>query len=811
MVLFCAPCAVFAQMVPAAPNPATVQHSDDGEFSAFDLVVGGNNYGVVYGRFGDEWFEPSEVRNIIPLLPAVGDPENFIPLFQGRIEKIRTIRDVGVLRVDTANFTLSLEVDQAETILATVGSLKELQGTEKNLSVLNNLFIAGGAETNQIKNIFEGISLTHDTMLSKENMALQGSGTMTRQNGYALRSALAKKDFNAFGVDLTASGGMLETGTVRFARGLGFMGMRLASNQNLLFHDPQLQGSNIELFLPRRAQVEIFRGSAAEGQVLFSRILNFGTLQIDTRAFPQGSYDIEIIVRDGGEVLSRETRPFIKTQALPPREKPVLDIGAGMFRQDLDVEGSPIVQASYRARLSESIGGSIGVVAASGQHLYEVSFMREKTGKLFRTMGLIQVSLTGAFSAFFRPAGVEASLSWKSAGAAATLLATKTYAQDAAFANAGSIFLSERESAYFSLSKPLDIFGRQVSTGFSAEISSTPPGGRAYHYGPSLAYNLEPVWGYTPELRFEYSISDIDNRILARVNMRNMEDSVWVKTMNVEGTRNGVEDRLSSSFGVSYNGRNAVESEGWRKRLNGNFALRGEPLWADREKSQGSVSADAEYTGDVARWRAYLDQAFTPEAAGRIAGEGSSTVVWQPGARIRAASQTVPSDMAVAMIALRGAAGVRMDITVNGITRAEAGVGDTVLLPIPSYERVRIDVVDRGNNSMLQTREKAQTVIGYPGNVAYREFNIVGSRIILGTLVDEEKNPVSNARFTVGGSAYYTDEGGFFSFEEAIEDGRALEISGINFTCLSPPLSSDDKNSFIDLGTLACKKKTGHP
>ena len=165
---------------------------------------------------------------------------------------------------------------------------------------------------------------------------------------------------------------------MNFAKSLNFMGVRLATNQDLLFRDEQLQGSGIQIFLKQRALVEIYKEKESSGNVLYSRMLDFGTVEIDTRNFPQGSYDIEIVVRDGSAVISRETRPFIKTQDLPPRGKPILSFEAGEIRKDLNVEGIPVVESTYRVRLADGLGGSIGTAATSQDHITELSLSHRK-------------------------------------------------------------------------------------------------------------------------------------------------------------------------------------------------------------------------------------------------------------------------------------------------------------------------------------------------------------------------------------------------------------------------------------------------
>jgi hypothetical protein len=124
---------------------------------------------------------------------------------------------------------------------------------------------------------------------------------------------------------------------------------------------------------------------------------------------------------------------------------------------------------------------------------------------------------------------------------------------------------------------------------------------------------------------------------------------------------------------------------------------------------------------------------------------------------------------------------------------------------------VRIGAVDREGKGAMKVKEKPQTVIGYPGNVAYREFNVVRSWVLTGALADAQGKPLANARFELNGAAYYTDETGFFTLEEALAPGETLSFTGAEFSCGAkiPPL--DEGAALADLGTVTCESKTRAP
>lgn len=171
-----------AAQTAAPPAPAADETPSAGDFSAFDFVAGGNNYGIVYGHFGDQWFQAENPDDLMAALPAVKDRNAFKPLFAGRILKERTVAGVGTVKIDSNNFKISLEVAKEQALLSEVGQLEELKATDKNVSVLNHMFLAGGADTSSFR-FSNGISLTHDTIISKGGTDIESSGNFNEKSG----------------------------------------------------------------------------------------------------------------------------------------------------------------------------------------------------------------------------------------------------------------------------------------------------------------------------------------------------------------------------------------------------------------------------------------------------------------------------------------------------------------------------------------------------------------------------------------------------------------------------------------------------
>jgi len=242
--------------------------------------------------------------------------------------------------------------------------------------------------------------------------------------------------------------------------------------------------------------------------------------------------------------------------------------------------------------------------------------------------------------------------------------------------------------------------------------------------------------------------------------------------------------------------------------MEGSLGLRFDPLTSSTATRLASLSSTLGYTADMVQADSYLDQNISSsQNGGQLGGELSSTLLWQPDAGFRATSQEVPADMALVAVALEGPPGQALDVTINSVSRASAHTGDTVVLAVPAYEKVKVGVQSSDNRTYLNTQEKQQTIFGYPGNVAYRTFHVRKSVVMMGTLTDAGGRPLTQARFTLRGEAYYTDETGFFTLETFIAPEEDIALEGADFTCPARLPAGADKSELADLGALSCMEK----
>ena len=172
--------------------------------------------------------------------------------------------------------------------------------------------------------------------------------------------------------------------------------------------------SPIEVVLPRAADVEIYRN----GVLIATRRYDAGLQLIDTNSFPPGSYPVQIVARDAGNIVLEETRSFVKVADLPPpgRTRFVLRAGARVddsFSRALfepndsffpPVTDELVLNAQVARRIAPSTGVSANLLAVDEEVFSEASLstymgrLRGSIAGVFGTDGSYGALVTGTYS-----------------------------------------------------------------------------------------------------------------------------------------------------------------------------------------------------------------------------------------------------------------------------------------------------------------------------------------------------------------------------------------------------------------------------
>ena len=202
-------------------------------------------------------------------------------------------------------------------------------------------------------------SLNHRSLFSYGKTYANLDATAIENSPYEINEAALHSFYN----DIRLDAGYLRTDGQAFARSANFAGVGFRNSEQVLASDETLRGSALEIFVPARSRVQFFRGS----RLLDVQLLDFGLQQIDTSRFPQGSYDVDIVITTlDGNPSATDRRFFTKSGLLSNIDRPVFSVQAGALRDEASLTDIPIAEGQYKYRLLSFLNFEAGITGTPG-------------------------------------------------------------------------------------------------------------------------------------------------------------------------------------------------------------------------------------------------------------------------------------------------------------------------------------------------------------------------------------------------------------------------------------------------------------
>lgn len=209
-----------------------------------------------------------------------------------------------IVNADTFGVTLFLP---RELLRSRVVEIRELAPPMSGPSLIQNIrFSAASVEGSELS--YGG---TLSTFASLGRTALVAQTTVSSFDGLRSEEAYVQHLWSR----RRAAAGLLQDYQTLTLNSYRMLGAEFGSFYGTLIDPANDLATPIEVLLPKRAQVEIYRF----GVLVTSRIYDAGLQLIDTRSLPDGTYDVRVVVRDGGQILLDQQRTFSRiNSALPP-------------------------------------------------------------------------------------------------------------------------------------------------------------------------------------------------------------------------------------------------------------------------------------------------------------------------------------------------------------------------------------------------------------------------------------------------------------------------------------------------------------
>lgn len=210
---------------------------------------------------------------------------------------------------------------------------------------------------------------TFDTLASMGRTSLVAQTTLSDYEGLRSQQLYAQHIWS----DRRAAVGLLQDYQSLVFTNYRVIGAELGSFYGTLLDSTNDTATPLEVLLPQRAQVEIYR----DGVLMTAGRYDAGLQLLNTAALPEGSYTVRIVARDGARVLLDQSRTFSKISNMVPPGKTAFRVRVGERAADnfAGIDGSDsggflpkttgelVVSASAQRRLGRAMAGSVMITS----------------------------------------------------------------------------------------------------------------------------------------------------------------------------------------------------------------------------------------------------------------------------------------------------------------------------------------------------------------------------------------------------------------------------------------------------------------
>lgn len=782
----------------ATPEIPTLTPQAGVERTLFDLYLSDAFQGGVLANYTERWFEIEDPLAAIEQLKDFEQEkvDKLLPLLLGRIEGKRTIAGVGSISCDIYTFRILIELDANLLKSSSVKLSGRLPDPDGGLSLQQNLGLSAAGE------------LGGDTDSAFSHRSVIGAGRFFgRINGAVLQNEPYElTEASAFGYlgDFEIGSGFLQSTGQAFANSLQYTGLRVRTSDRILLDPEEGRGSRLEVFIPSRSRVEFYRG----GRLITVQLLDFGLQEINTATFPQGSYDIDVVITEANGNVIRDRKFFTKSGFLTVRGRPSYDFQLGALREEFSTGGTPLYSGGVQWRaadttdLSASLYGdderAISQLQLTG--LFRENFLLASSS--FSTDG--DVGVNGSFSTSY--SGYSLSLG----GAKAIKVSEES--QQLAFTptpdpndppgvikrseRATQLFFQDRESYSVNLSKSFGTF----AVNYAAQAERFAEGRKRRSQGPSAVWNI-----YDRDLSaLRYGISYLStdqgdvlsNSLFHRLRLSER----WNIASQLSHYHRDINNEAVAYLNILYDRRR-------RSLYNTRLNYTSENRRIDpKEGSTSSVFTNqlvGEYGGD-----AIYASGFLREQTGNNSGKSSFGVNAESAVLVSNTGSTAFSypmgQDAVFIADLKGISSkTRFEVLLNDQVYDSVAVGRRSAISVHPFRTYRISIRPADPNELVDYDTSTYSLTFFPGNVIERSWSVEDVIIILGRLVNKSGAPIALQRIRGPRDYVATDEQG--NFQAEISGRERLYVETKEFNCTIELGELKESEYFVDLGDVVCK------
>lgn len=558
-------------------------------------------------------------------------------------------------------------------------------------------------------------------------------------------------------------------------------------------------GTEVVVFLPQRAQVEIIR----DGRVLSSQFLQAGNQLIDTSTLPDGSYELTLRITELNGQVREETTFFSKSRRLPPADAPSYTLQGGLLADEYDNAGlrrfmpsagslQPFLRLGTLHRMTDALGLGSSLVGTDEVGVGELSAI---------VIGPDMMADVALMWSTDDDRGVRAGVSGMLWDWSFNVTGQRVWAGDETQATQpGQVDFdpipSNRVQISGSLTHNFDWAMVTFIGNWNRDFGSS-----VYSYGPNV---VVPLWGdTTSRATLSFSATQSNRETLVQgLFTYSWGNSLTPWSFTTQGgglyTRDNDAGTVAGRSGEL--GRANANWQGNDLLLRDQLNLGG---GAFRDTSRDGLEASAAYgaqgvgnlSSSVIRSRSNSGSHSTNYNGNFDAGLiGNLDSVRPSGAGVQGAG---------IVLTLEGRTGDAVfDVIVGGQRFGTMASGESRAINLSPYQtyQVRVEPISGGFINVLTP---PQSVTLYPGNVASVTFEAAKIVPVFGRIVWPDGSSIGVARILGTMDASVTDDEGFFQSEMAGPGVLTIQpLQGPECEVTIEDLG--DSDVFVKLGTLVC-------
>ncbi len=768
--------------------------------------------------FTDEWVKLDNPKQIVDKIPDITAPELIFAALQKDLNPHKSklcltetqkecgylLPEVAGIILDEANLRLSLFInpDYLKWTAAKDNIFLPPSDADKSFIQKVNGLVSGirGAKQEQStrsgdnkKNRSYHYTLTGRSLLAFKENNFQANYDYSDKNNFSMGSAFFDREFEGkmwqAGLLTTHGFGM------SFSGDQTLWGARLASSVNTRTDQALGQSSSVQLFMPVRGSINVLK----DGRLIYTAFKSAGNYFLDTTNFDSGAYNITVQIRDSnGNLISEETRFFVKDYALPKKGAPAffLEGGRVVNRDTATVlpktTGNYLFRAGINYRIAADWGGSAVVAATQKRHFSELTLFN--MGEHYKISPGILLTVDGSLGS-----KIDSHFYWKNITAYFShknLHNRKNKRELTTGVNTFRLLENSLNQSNFGISLPL------FKGALSYDMTRRSQKGLKNLNMKSLnyAYNILKDKDHMVNARFSYSQSNSGNKLYQLILELRLNDGHMTHGMTSLGSlrknSNSQENRINRDNNLRYdfNWHNTQDSAHDADAH----------LTAQKNKEQAILTGSGNIYSDYGHFSGAVSHNFNKDNTNTTNYSANFTTHFATGGNGYSVGGYHYQDSGL-IVNMQGIGSKDyFNVMVNGKKEGVAhGKWNSMipLSPFATYD-ITLSPINRG---FYRFNETARKVTLYPGNVVSMDYHVQSFRVFFGQVLDENGKFLTNAQIKDNAALINTtNEYGIFQTELPYAT-KSVMFTKEGKSCMVLLPEGRDDQEMINIGTVQCK------